>query len=86
MAICEITRVRWKEKRSRPDVVPRLPDFSATVGVVREDRSAGTRSKSAHVAKATVPVKAKARQSRPKSSRSVLSCARSNHTIVRLNA
>ena len=85
MAICETTKVRWKEKRSRPD------GRSATSRLQRHGRSRSRRSQRRNEIKQgaggqrDVPVKARARQSRPKSSRSVGSWARSSHTMVRLN-
>ena len=85
-AICRTTRMRWKEKRSRPAVIPRLPDFSASTGWDREDRSVGTRAKAMQVVITIAVVKPNTRQSRSRLSSRRLRCVLNNQRMILLKA
>src|SRR5207237_10105729 len=81
IAICETTSIRWKEKCSRPVVTPRLPDLSASAGLARDDRNAGTRLNTRQVVTAIEAVKRRTRQSKARLSSNTFRSVLSSHRM-----
>src|SRR5207253_8786077 len=84
-AICDTTRMRWKQKRSSPVVTPRLPDFSASPASARDDLNAGARPNTRQVVTAIEAVKRRARQSKARLSSNTFRSVLRSHRMLRPN-
>ncbi len=78
--------MRRRLKRSRPPVVPRLPDWSSVAGSARVARMAGANPKETVVRTASAVVNARTRQSIPRSRKTGFCCVLMKATSMRLVA